>query len=414
VIITYSKHGRSARDSANLIAHLLNPENEVVEILTIENSVATDLPGVVKDMEILRDGCGALAAFHHMSINPSIDLTPQQLVRAAKALCEELDPAGTRPLIVIAHIKPRENGVGILHGHLLLGHSDGQKSLRDGRSKIRTEVVARALELEFGEKPVRSRHATYVDKLLRQRGKENVADWLITTLGNEQESPKSSYGSKSRQATKRKGVQLPKAKSAVVTAFVAAGNLLEFKTKLAALGFQIEPGTKKNVWMIVDGSGNSIGAIDRLLKLKRHVANAMMEGRDGTFQDAKQSAANDRRTREASARGDQTLVRSDREIKGGPSSAGRAHGKGSRRGNHKLVAEPRDPRRAPDVGITKHQRENGRRHRGVGHRRALIILRGVGSCIQKFNAEPLPQLPIHWDLKDIWGIPIPLPQYPHP
>jgi hypothetical protein len=60
VIITYSKHGRSSRDSANLIAHLQDPENETIEVLAIGNSVASDLAGVVKDMEILRDGCGAL------------------------------------------------------------------------------------------------------------------------------------------------------------------------------------------------------------------------------------------------------------------------------------------------------------------------------------------------------------------
>jgi len=414
MIMTYSKHGRSKQDCNNLIEHLLNPENESIEILAIGNSMATDLPGVIQDMEILRDGCGALAAFHHMSISPSIDYTREQLMHAAQALCEEFDGVGgTRPWILIAHTKPRVSGVGNLHGHLVLGHSDGKKCLKDRLSLIRTEVVARAVEHANHENPVKSRHAKVVDKLLRQRGKENVADWLITTFGNDQEPPKSSYGSKSRQAAKRKGAQLPKAKCAVCDAFVNAGNLLEFKTRLAALGFQIERGTKKNVWMIVDGSGNSIGALDRLLKLKRHVASAMMEGQDG-FQDAKQSTANDRRTREASPRGDHTPARAGREIKGGPSAAGRADGEGSRRGNHKPIAEPRDPRRAPDVGITEHQRENGRRHRGVGYRRALITLRRIGNGIQNFNAAPLPQLPIDWDAKDIWGIPIAPPKYPYP
>jgi hypothetical protein len=49
VIITYSKHGRTARDSAKLVAHLLKSENELIEILEIGGSVAQDIRGVVKD-----------------------------------------------------------------------------------------------------------------------------------------------------------------------------------------------------------------------------------------------------------------------------------------------------------------------------------------------------------------------------
>ena len=72
MIITYSKHGRTSRDSANLVAHLLKPENERIELLEIGGSVAQDLQGVVKDMELLRNGCrgGSRAAFHHFSFSP--------------------------------------------------------------------------------------------------------------------------------------------------------------------------------------------------------------------------------------------------------------------------------------------------------------------------------------------------------
>jgi hypothetical protein len=109
MIITYSKHGRTPRDSKNLIAHLLKAENETIEILEIGNSVAQDLAGVVKDMEILRDGSSARAAFHHLSINPSIDYSDAKLLRAAKDLRDELDPEDIRPYIVVAHRKRREN-----------------------------------------------------------------------------------------------------------------------------------------------------------------------------------------------------------------------------------------------------------------------------------------------------------------
>lgn len=123
MIITYSKHGRTARDSAKLIAHLLKPENDHIEILDIGNSVAADLPGGVRDMEILRNGSSAKASFHHLSINPSINYSKEQFLPAADALRAELDAGDTRPWIVIAHGKARQNSTeGYVHAHLVLGH----------------------------------------------------------------------------------------------------------------------------------------------------------------------------------------------------------------------------------------------------------------------------------------------------
>jgi hypothetical protein len=365
-------------------------------------------------MEILRDGCGARAAFHHLSINPSVDYSEDQLKKAAKALRDELDPEGTRPYIVIAHHKRRENATeGGMHAHLLLGHSDGRKALKDGRSKIRTEVVARTLERENGEFPVRSRHANKVDRILRQRGLSDVADWIKVAYGSQSDAPRSAYGSKSRQSAKRAGLNLPAMKGAVARAFAVAGDLDELKTGLAAIGLHVEKGTKKNVWVVIDAAGNSVGALDRLLKLKRHVTCAMMEGQDGGIQNAKRSAADDRTARKAIVRTNQASARADRAAQDGARNTVRdPNWRGPDRGNHGVVEEPRCSSRASDVRNAHDQRQTGHTPRGAVYRRALMMLRRVGRNVEsQLPADLPPQLPRHPGLTDIWGLPIEPPRY---
>lgn len=241
MITTYSKHGRTSQDGAKLVAHLLKPENVSIEVLGIGNSVATDLVGIVRDMEILRNGSSAKAAFHHLSINPSIDYSDRQLSAAADALRAEFDPDDTRPWIVVAHGKARQNsGEGHRHAHLVLGHVDGDgRALKDGRAKIRCEVVARALEYQNGETAVVSPHHKTVVKFLRERGRDDVASWLITAGGVDPEKPKSAYGSKARQASERKGFDLPAAKGAISIVWEDTKKIEAFRDRLMALGYRI-------------------------------------------------------------------------------------------------------------------------------------------------------------------------------
>jgi hypothetical protein len=158
VIVTTSKHGRTPEDCANLVAHLLDEENEAIEILEIGNSVALDLKGVVRDMQIQQAASRALCAFHHISANPFGKCTKDQLLDAATRLRLEFDKDGTRPHITILHRKQRSDALASdLHVHLVLGNVANGKSLDDHISKIRSEVVSRIWEFSNGENPVDSR-----------------------------------------------------------------------------------------------------------------------------------------------------------------------------------------------------------------------------------------------------------------
>jgi hypothetical protein len=410
MIITYSKHGRTSRDSAKLVAHLLKPENEKIEILEIGGSVARDIAGVVKDMELLRNGCrgGSKAAFHHLSCNPSIDYSDEQFLRATQALRRELDWEGTRPFITIIHTKR-----GRRHGHLLIGHSDGYAALKDHQSKIRSEVVARCLEQAEGEVPVRSRHAKQVDKILRQRGLDNVADWILATHGEQLEPPRSNYGSKSRERAKRAGLNLPVMKAAIAHAWSSATNLQDFKENLKAVGLKVQPGKKQNVWAVVDETGRTVGALDRLLRLKRRVVQNMMEGQHGQFEEAKRQSSNDHRSRTPPIRANQSDRRANRgdQAPFGPDGAADVRAR-PHQADLDATRKYRNSEFAPAGRDADSQRQAGRGPVSLGHRRALITLRRVGRGIdlQALNnvAQQLPRIP---GLTDIWGIPIEPPRY---
>lgn len=55
------RHGRNQRDAKNLHAHLMKDKGARIEIL---NSAADDLQAIMSDMQLLRDGSKADAAFY--------------------------------------------------------------------------------------------------------------------------------------------------------------------------------------------------------------------------------------------------------------------------------------------------------------------------------------------------------------
>jgi hypothetical protein len=427
MIMTYAKHGRSARDSANLIVHLGKPENIVVKILAIGGSVATDLPGVIADMELLRDGSGAKSAYHHLSFSPSIDYTEEQLLFTAEALRAEFDPSGTRPWIAILHLKPRENSEqGDLHGHLVIGHVDGDgRALKDGRSRIRSEVVARTVEHNFNEYPVRSRHQKTVCKILRERNLDAVADRIVAAYGDDPELPKSAYGSKSRQAAERVGLKLPVAKGAIDNAWTSTQELGAFENALDKLGYRIQPGKKKNVWIVVDAAGRSIGALDRLLKLKRHFVQNLMEATDESKRTRNfRSSADDGRSRKENLREVEFSQRADRStaaVTGPSADSGDRIGSGPHPVHLTAPAKSGGSRSTPDRAIADGQFQARSVARNFQYRGALTILRRVGIALHHSGhlrnwspSDGVPRLPVIWDLKSIWGIPIEPPKYPRP
>lgn len=285
MIITIERHGCRRQDFVKLTDHLLKPENETIEILGIGNSIASDLAGVLEDMEALKDGSAARFGLIHATINPGEERTEEQLLAYANRVRLELDPDGERPWIVVAHRKARAVSQAAHHAHLVLGTISVKigKALNDYRSKIRTELVARLLEYESQfadatpETPTLGRHHQTVVRFLKDRKLPNVAEWLVERFGEEPELPRSAMSSRSRRRAARLNVDLPKSKAKIAVLWSQTADFSVFREALSSAGYEITPGKKADVWVVVDKNGNTIGALDRLLRLKRRETQQMVE-----------------------------------------------------------------------------------------------------------------------------------------
>ena len=433
MIVTTSKHGRKTADYATLLAHLLKPENESIEILEIGNSVAADISGVLDDIWIFRDGSQAKYGLIHCSINPAKHCTREALLAAANSVRVELDPDGTRPWIIIAHVKARATATSDAsksHAHLVLGtiSTDGSgRALNDFRSKIRTECVARIWEFAMrpengGREPATlGRHHKTVLKFLGERGRHDVRNWLIEAFGEDPEKPRSAMSSRSRQKAKRVGLNLPKAKAAVVAAWSQTGEIAAFRVALAAAGYELIQGKKVNVWVVIDKDGNAVGSLDRLLRMKRHEIKDLMEKSDDRDRSKSQSRL--------PTADDQPRAEAVRQVRGDMARtvpADTAAGvTGTPRSDRRRGSDRKHPEAARSLGndlATSNCNAVGNRlearcpARKFEYGKALNRLREIGRLVAlsavcartKHFSENIEESSVPWtpDRTDIWGVPI--------
>jgi hypothetical protein len=278
MIITTELHGRRRRDGRALIRHLAKTENEYAYIAAIGNCVAATLLELIAIMEVYRDASAARPAFHHATVNPAHDLSPQRLIEAAHRVRIELDPENSRPYGIVLHGKRRaEPGGAPEHAHLLVAHVDSQgRALKTSWSKLRTERIARELEFVLGEPPVLGRHHRTVLKALRVQAPE-VARWLEAALGADPPKPRAAFAPGARGRARKEGIDLPRAKAAVRAAWRDCKDETEFRDRLVEHGLQLMPGNTPGVWVIQDRNGHLVGAADRLLRLTREDFQRLMD-----------------------------------------------------------------------------------------------------------------------------------------
>lgn len=420
MIITTSKHGRTTQDCVTLNSHLLKKENKEIKILEIGNSVATDLHGVIQDMQLLRNGSKATCAFHHISINPNRDCTDAELLACVNLVRRELDPEGERPYVAIAHTKDRASSDAKRHAHLVLGHVNANGiALNDSYTKIRAETVARICEYNLGYmEPTLGRHHKSVLKILDQRGLNEIRRWLSGAHGESPERPRSAISAKTRQRAGRTGLNLPSAKFNVSELWRTAICIHDFERALRAHGFALSLGKKANVWIIVDQHGRLIGAADRITRLKRSEFRQLMEKPHEHIENfgfrtrtphrgAREKALRPIEGNFGQANGIGTAPRSAgaTEVRRGP-GPDRPHGPPSRNLDGSLATA--------DSPFGSDRRQTRFRARGFEHQRALIALRAVGSKLLASRAieEFLERAPPMWEPRwNIWGLPIEPPKY---
>jgi len=274
MILTTKRHGRSARDRRNLSSHLGKQIGQVSRVAVIGNVALSNSDDVLQYMETMRDACGGSVAFHHITLNPSRQLTDEQRDDAVRRVLDALD-AEDHAFVVWEHSEKMRAGVADVdhHFHIIVSNfgPDG-RALDDRQSFMKLEAVARSLEVDFGEQITPSRRTAAVAARLVDMGRDDVAAQLPISA----EPPKASMTSGQRAAADRQGVDLPAAQAAVKAAWQQSDAPDAFYAALSEIGLTVTPGRKQGIF-IVSAGDVEIGALDRIVKEKRAAVAARME-----------------------------------------------------------------------------------------------------------------------------------------
>lgn len=149
--------GSARGGAASLAKHLERTDtNEKMELRELRGVVAENLADALLEMEAVAAGARTKRHFYHASLNTRADeiLTPEQERRALDRLEEELG-LQDQARAVVAHVKE-----GRAHLHVVWSRIDLEtmKAIPDAHNYRRHELVARALEREFGHARVQGAH----------------------------------------------------------------------------------------------------------------------------------------------------------------------------------------------------------------------------------------------------------------
>ena len=433
MIITITKGIRTRGDAGKLVRHLFGKENDYVDVVEIGNSCAPNLNGLLADARIMRDGAAfptSHAAFH-ISVSPGTRWSRAALLKATHLVRQEFDPDGGRAFAILVHGKRRAGGAQASseHAHLILASVDESgRALKDKFSKIRCERLARTLEFNKGflhgrpteqpEPPTLGAHHVAVVRALRSsRLTSPVAERLVQTYGERPESPRSAYSNAARNLAKRKGIKLPKIRADVQRIWAEAGSFSAFMQALSARGYSIEKGHKHGVWVLRDRRSDFIvGAVDRLLKIKRQDVRSEMEIYNAGLTECRSGAGIrvPRRTQE-----NEPAARSPHASAVSARTANPIRGRGPGYGNSTANRSTGDHRAAPQPDPCKHRHEAQCAYRQLRNRSALRIVRRLGGLLLKspvydealLHARQLEQSMWTPEMVDLWGKPIEPPKY---
>jgi hypothetical protein len=160
--------GVSCAGAARLAAHLTRTDtNERAEVKEIRGTVADDLRGALREMEVVAAGARTSKPFYHASINTLADerLSDEQRAIAIDRLEQALGLSGQARVVVVHEKEGRE------HCHIVWSriNLDRMAAISDSHNYRKHEEVARALEKEFGHERVQGAHVEREGKARPER-----------------------------------------------------------------------------------------------------------------------------------------------------------------------------------------------------------------------------------------------------
>lgn len=275
MIITTTRHGRTRRDTRYLLAHLSRQTDQRARVVSIAAPVAA-ASEALDYMQALRDGSRASVAFHHISLSPAVPLTDDQRDEAVSRILAALGAEDHAHVLWEHSGKPRHGAAVDTHYHIVVAHvgPDG-RALDDGRSFVRLEAVARALEADFDHDLTPTRRAAGVAAELERTGRPDVAARVRGEAPPE--PPQAAMSSRQRARAERHGINLPDVRTTVREAWSRSDGPTALRAALAESGLGIAQGDKPGVWLVTTEDGQTLGALDRLSGQRRRTVQARMQ-----------------------------------------------------------------------------------------------------------------------------------------
>lgn len=278
MITTIKAHGRTRRDTAALVAHLEKTESgQVVDIIRIAGSPASDMAGAFADFERIRDGSRATIALQHLPLSPGRPWTAAERDTAVNRILAALGAKHHGYVLVAHRNKPRARGeAGDEHFHLVIAHvGPGLRALDLSYSYAELEAVRASLEIDFDEPLTPSRRSAAIAARLRRDGREAVAERVEAAAPAQSELPRSGLTSRIHARLERLGIAAPLVRARVITAYALDG--AGFEAALSEAGLSCTPGDQvAGAWVVRQGDV-LVGALDRLVARPRTVVAARMQ-----------------------------------------------------------------------------------------------------------------------------------------
>lgn len=258
MVINGGARTSTASYAAWLGRHLTRTDsNERVYVRKLDGVTADDLAEAIGEMSAMASGFRSKRGLAHFNIDWRHDevLTDAQKARAVDRLAEEHGLTG-QPCAVVEHVK-----AGREHLHVVFMRIDPEtgKAIHDGHNYRRNEVVARELELEFGLERVQGVHV----------GREGVDRPARTPEDYE-----------FAQAA-RSGITPEEARATLAGLWRSADTGQAFAAAIAAAGWSLAQGDKRDVVVALDPSGEAHPINKRLTGLTAKEVRARLADLDG-------------------------------------------------------------------------------------------------------------------------------------
>ena len=225
--------GESCGGARRLGIHLTRLDtNERADVKEIRGVVSDNIYGALKEIEAVSAGAMTGKPFYHASINTRADerLTDEQRMHAIDKLETALGLTG-QPRIVVIHEKHDREHCHIVWSRIDL---DRMAAISDSHNYRKHELVARALEKEFGHERVQGVHVERDGKPRPERTPSH-AEML---------------------QAERTGISPQEAKELMTSIWANTKNGEEFQTALAEKGWTLARGDRRD-FVAVDPRGGT-------------------------------------------------------------------------------------------------------------------------------------------------------------